>query len=85
MRNLYRIIVLTWMAVTAGWMGTHAYAENATLPDSLITEDYVYEYTFSNFDKAERIMQELRKRKSLPEFRLDATEGDLYFNTGHYY
>lgn len=85
MRNLYRIIVLTWMAVTAGWMGTHAYAENTSLPDSLITEDYVYEYTFSNFDKAERIMQELRKRKSLPEFRLDATEGDLYFNTGHYY
>lgn len=59
--------------------------ETEALPDSLLTDDYVYEYTFSDFDKAERIMQELRKRKSLPDFKLDATEGDLYFNTGHYY
>lgn len=85
MRNLYRIIVVVWMVVTTGLIGTYVYAENISLPDSLITEDYVYEYTFSNFDKAERIMHELRKRKSLPDFRLDATEGDLYFNTGHYY
>lgn len=58
---------------------------NVSLPDSLITDDYVYEYTFSDFDKAERIMQELRKRKKLPNFRLDMVEGDLYFNTGSYY
>lgn len=55
------------------------------LPDSLITDNYVYEYTFSDFGKAEGIMQELRKRKKLPDFRLDMIEGDLYFNTGHYY
>lgn len=59
--------------------------ETEALPDSLLTDDYVYEYTFSDFNKAERIMQELRKRKSLPDYKLDATEGDLYFNTGHYY
>lgn len=51
------------------------------LPDSLITDNYVYEYTFSDFGKAEGIMQELRKRKKLPDFRLDMIEGDLYFNT----
>ena len=55
------------------------------LPDSLITDDYVYDYTFSDFGKAEYIMQELRKRKKLPDFKLDITEGDLYFNTGQYY
>ena len=76
-------MAFTWLVVAAGFNVAHA--ENNPLPDSLLTDDYVYEYTFSDFDKAERIMQELRKRKSLPDFKLDATEGDLYFNTGHYY
>ncbi len=57
----------------------------ATLPDSLLTEDKVYAYTFSDFGKAWRIMQQLRLRKAAPEFSLDRTEGDLYFNTGKYY
>ena len=71
--------------------GTNAFAENKSLtenqslPDSLITDDCVYEYTFSDFDKAERIMKELRKRKSLPDYRLDVTEGDLYYNRGLFY
>lgn len=56
--------------------------EHRSLPDSLITDDCVYEYTFSDFDKAQRIMQELRKRKSLPDYRLDVTEGDLYYTEG---
>lgn len=81
----YRIFVFMWLIVAAGLHATHTHAANTSLPDSLLTDDYVYEYTFSDFDKAERIMQELRKRKSLPDFKLDATEGDLYFNTGHYY
>lgn len=54
------------------------------LPDSLLTDDYVYEYTFSDFDKAVRVMKELRKRETLSQCRLDVTEGDLYFNTGRY-
>ena len=44
----------------------------------------MYEYTFSDFDKAVRIMEELRKRKNISQYRLDVTEGDLYFNTGRY-
>lgn len=55
------------------------------LPDSLLTDDGVYAYTFSDFAKAQRIMKELRRRELLPEFRLDMVEGDLYFNTGKYY
>lgn len=91
MNNLCRIIV--WMlaatAVLAGTSalagsGTHALDTDTPLPDSLITEDHVYEYTFSDFDKATEIMAELRRRNSLPRFRMDMTEGDLYFNTGHY-
>lgn len=59
MNNLCRIIV--WMlAATAVLVGTSALAGSGThapdtdtpLPDSLITEDHVYEYTFSDFDKA---------------------------------
>ena len=51
------------------------------LPDSLLTDDYVYEYTFSDFDKAVRIIKELRKRNSYSSYRLDVTAGDLYFIT----
>ncbi len=57
----------------------------SALPDSLIDVDYVYEYTYSDFDKAKRIMEELRKRGDDSEYNLDRTEGDLYYNTGHYY
>lgn len=85
MKSLYHIPIYLWMIIAISLAGTSALANNTSLPDSLITDDHVYEYTFSNFDMAERIMNELRKRKSLPDFKLDGTEGDLYFNTGHYY
>lgn len=85
MKRLYHIPVYLWMIIAVSLAGTSAFAGNASLLDSLITDDHVYEYTFSDFDKAQRIMHELRKRKTLPDFKLDATEGDLYFNTGHYY
>lgn len=55
------------------------------IPDSLLTEDHVYEFTFSDFDKARRILEEMRKQKRLASFKLDLAEGDLYFNTGRYY
>lgn len=58
--------------------------DKALLPDSLLTEEYIYEYTFSDFDKAIRIIEEMRKRSLLPVHRLDIAEGDLYFNTGRY-
>lgn len=63
--------------------GAHAAGEEA-LPDSLLTEDYLYEYTFTDFDKARSIIGEMRRRKKLDPYRLDIAEGDLYFNTGRY-
>lgn len=82
MNHLYRIFVFTWLIIIIGLNATHA--ANCSLPDSLLTDDYVYEYTFSNFDKAVQIMKELRKRDAYSQYRLDVTEGDLYFNTGRY-
>ncbi|WP_455626365.1 AraC family transcriptional regulator, partial [Parabacteroides sp.] len=58
--------------------------ESETIPDSLLTEDYIYEYTFSDFNKAVRILELMREQKKLPDYRLDIAEGDLYFNTGKY-
>ena len=84
MNRFCHTTILIWIMITAGIFRIYATAGNASLPDSLITDDYVYEYTFSDFDKAVRIMQELRKQKKLSQFRLDVVEGDLYFNTGKY-
>ena len=58
---------------------------NEQLPDNLITDDAVYQYTFTDFDKACLIMKELRKRGNLSPYTLDMTEGDLYYNTGNTY
>lgn len=82
MNNL--ILVFTWLIVTTCLNITPVHAENSPLPNSLLTDDYVYEYTFSDFDKATQIMKELRKRNTYSQFRMDLTEGDLYFNTGRY-
>lgn len=56
-----------------------------SLPDSLLTEDAVYEYTFIDFLLARRITDELRTRKMLPAYRLDITEGDLFYNNGYHH
>lgn len=64
--------------------GSRAAAEEE-LPDSLLTEDYLYEYTFTDFGKARRIIERMRERKMLEPYRLDIAEGDLYFNTGRYH
>lgn len=55
------------------------------LPDSLLTPEHVYRFTFSNFGKAQQIVKQMRERKSFPPHKIDITEGDLYFNTGRYY
>ena len=66
MNKIYYYILCFACFVLAGNLptGTMA-AERGTektevLPDSLLTDDYVYEYTFSDFDKAVRIIKELR-------------------------
>lgn len=59
-------------------------AAQEELPDSLLTEDYLYEYTFTDFGRARRIIEKMRERKTLEPHRLDIAEGNLYFNTGRY-
>lgn len=60
------------------------FAGNTVLPDSMLTEDKVYEYTFSNTLLAEKIMAELRKQGKQSAYELDIAEGDLYYNTGRF-
>lgn len=60
-------------------------AADDALPDSLLTEDYLYEYTFTDFNKARRIIDGMRLEKKLEPHRLDIAEGDLYYNTGRYH
>ena len=74
------IVVFNTFIITSNASGTQE-----ILPDSLLTEDHIYEYTFTDFDKAADIIKQMRERKLLPEHRLDIAEGDLYFNTGKYY
>lgn len=66
------------------WWTIIASAANAVLPDSMLTEDKVYEYTFSDTPLAERIMAELRRQGKQVSCELDITEGDLYYNTGRF-
>lgn len=60
-------------------------ADEGELPDSLLTEDFLYEYTFTDFNKAQRIIEQMRAHGKLSQYRLDIAEGDLYFNTGRYH
>ena len=80
--NRYFIIYLQvlLLVVSMPAVGQH----KNVFPDSLLTEDYIYEYTFSDFEKAVKIAGTMRERKLLPVHRLDIAEGDLYFNTGKY-
>ena len=83
MRNNRFYII--WLQVLLLVVSIPAVAQvKGVLPDSLLTEDYIYEYTFSDFDKAVKIIETMRNRKLLPVHRLDIAEGDLYFNTGKY-
>lgn len=65
--------------------GTVSGAPLQALPDSVVTEDNVYRYMFSDTQKAEAVMEALRERSNLPAWELDYIEGDLWFNTGRYY
>ena len=54
----------------------------ADLPDSILTEDHIYKYLYTDRSKSERIMAEMRRRSTLPAWELDYIEGDLNYNTG---
>ena len=62
-RHLHRKMRI-WLcfALFCGLWAMPLLANRSALPDSLITEDKVYEFTFSDTPLAERIMMELRKK-----------------------
>lgn len=81
MKGLFVHICLLAMAFIASPLS----AAGTALPDSMVTEDKVYEYTFSDTPLAEQIMEEMRRRGKLPTYEMDMTEGDLYYNTGRFF
>lgn len=54
------------------------------VPDSLLTEDHVYELMFKDLDSARFLLEEMRKRELFPAYELDMYEGDLLYNNGRY-
>ncbi len=83
-RLLHEMIRMYFGLLALGWYVLPSFAVNTVLPDSMVTEDKVYEYTFSNTPLAEQIMAELRKQGKQSVHELDITEGDLYYNTGRF-
>ena len=82
MKQIYKyglIGLLFIIAVLPAW------ADDEVFPDSLLTKDHVYELTFSDQDKAKKIIDLMRKQKKEPVHVLDILEGDLCFNNGKYY
>ncbi len=83
-RLLHEMTRMYFGLLALGWYVLPSFAVNTVLPDSMVTEDKVYEYTFSNTLLAEQIMAELRKQGKQSVHELDITEGDLYYNTGRF-
>ena len=50
------------------------------LPDSLLTRDAAYRYMFVDPGKSRDIIDDMRARKTLPEWKLDLAEGNLCFS-----
>lgn len=78
------MILFMWMIVMTGSGEAKVLTETHTLPDSLLTEDHIYEYTFSDTVKATRIIDQMRQRKLASEHVLGIAQGDLLFDNGKY-
>lgn len=77
--------IITVFAIMASCLATLKAANDPDpLPDSLLTEDRVYELTFSDPELAGRIISEMRRRQVEPKHELDILEGDLLVNN-HYF
>ena len=63
---------------------SYAAGDTASLPDSLLSEDKVYELTFTDPELAGQIIDEMRRRQMQPKHELDILEGDLLVNN-HYF
>lgn len=85
MKKIYYYIICWLLAVSMpAYMKAAETGKHEALPDSLLTEDHIYEYTFSDTVKAACIIDQMRQRKLAPEHVLDIAQGDLLFNNGKY-
>lgn len=73
-------LLVVWLAFS-GLVSANG-GGSADLPDSVLTEDHIYKYLYTDRPKSERIMAEMRRRATLPTWKLDYIEGDLNYNTG---
>ena len=54
------------------------------VPDSLLDVKKSYLFFITSPDTAQAIINTLRERKAVPEWRLDLAEGDMYYNARRY-
>lgn len=78
MKNLIAFILLST------FFSGNLRADDIQLPDSIITIEHTYYYIVTEPEKAQQIMDELKKRKTDKEWELDWCQGDLYYNRGRY-
>lgn len=57
-----------------------ANGDDSLIPDSMLTEDKVYELTFTDPDLAHRIVDAMRERTDISDYDLNILDGDLYVN-----
>lgn len=86
MKHIRPKYILTLLAVWLAFSGLVLAngSGSADLPDSILTEDHIYKYLYTDRAKSERIMAEMRSRGTLPAWELDYIEGDLNYNTGRH-
>lgn len=82
--NLRNNIIVAWGL----WFAFFCFAfgggtgKSEVLPDSILNEDHIYKYLYTDRFKSDLIMAEMRRRQTLPAWELDYIEGDLNYNTG---
>lgn len=67
------ILLAAWLAFLCPAL---AGGGGGSLPDSLLDEEHIYKYLYTDRALSERIMAEMRRRKALPGWELDYIEGD---------
>lgn len=77
--NLSSMWVRWMLSAALLWVFSQGLAASP-LPDSLLTRDAAYRYMFVDPGKSRDIIDDMRARKTLPEWKLDLAEGNLLFS-----
>lgn len=80
MNSLYRIAVSICIIAASSLTDTHAHAGNTSLPDSILTSQYIYRISVSEPERALRLTDEMEERHLLPQFRIDHLRSLIYQN-----